>query len=170
MILNEVSDHGLMRDEQFVFRPRHSTSLQLARLAERITRNFGEKRITGTVFFNVSKAFDTVWINGLLTNLTIRTFPSYLVQTISLYLRGRTFEPSFQTATSSRRAIRAGVAQGAFISPFLSVCMSTTCPHPRTTPSYPLRGRDGHRSHVSQTYAARQLPGILPQRPSTVVE
>jgi hypothetical protein len=49
-----------MRDEQFAFRPKHSTSLQLARLVERITRNSGEKRLTGANFFDVAKAFDTV--------------------------------------------------------------------------------------------------------------
>jgi hypothetical protein len=59
-ILHEVSKCGLIRDEQFGFRPRHTTSLQLARLVERITRNFGEKRLTGAVFLAVAKAFDTV--------------------------------------------------------------------------------------------------------------
>jgi hypothetical protein len=59
-ILNKVSKRRLMRDEQFGFRPRHRTSLQLARLVERITKNFGEKRITGAVFIDVAKAFDTV--------------------------------------------------------------------------------------------------------------
>jgi hypothetical protein len=54
-----------MRYEQFGFRPKNSTSLQLARLVERITRNFGEKWLTGAVFFDVAKAFDTVWIDGL---------------------------------------------------------------------------------------------------------
>jgi hypothetical protein len=34
--------------------------LQLARLVERITRNFGEKRLTGALFLDVAKAFDTV--------------------------------------------------------------------------------------------------------------
>ena len=34
--------------------------MQLARLAERVTRNFGEKRLTGAVFLDVGKAFDTV--------------------------------------------------------------------------------------------------------------
>ena len=69
-ILHVVSERSLMRDEQFGFRHRHSTSLQLARLVERITRNFGEK-LTGVVFLDVAKAFDTVWIDGLLYKLTL---------------------------------------------------------------------------------------------------
>jgi hypothetical protein len=65
-ILHEVNVRGLMRDEHFGFRPRHSTSLQLARLIERITSNFDEKRPIGVVFLEVAKTFDTVWIDGLL--------------------------------------------------------------------------------------------------------
>jgi len=95
----EVSGCGLMRDKQFGFRPKHSTFLQLACLVERITRSFGGKRLTGVVFLNMAKVFDTVWINGLLYKLTILNFPSYLVHTISSYIWGRTFEASFQTAT-----------------------------------------------------------------------
>jgi len=75
-ILHVVNECGLMQDEQFGFRPRHSISLQLARLVERITRNFGEKRLTGAVFLDVGKAFDTVWIDGLLYKLTLLNFPS----------------------------------------------------------------------------------------------
>jgi len=59
-ILHEVNVRGLLQNEQFGFRPEHSTSLQLARLVERITRNFGEKRLTGAVFLDVTKAFDTI--------------------------------------------------------------------------------------------------------------
>jgi hypothetical protein len=66
MIPHEVGERRLLRNEQFGFRPRHSTSLHLARLVERITRNFCEKRLTGAVFLDVAKAFDTVWIDGLL--------------------------------------------------------------------------------------------------------
>jgi hypothetical protein len=54
--------------------------MQLARLVERITRNFGEKRRTGTFFLDVVKAFDTVWIDGLLYKLKLLNFPSYIVQ------------------------------------------------------------------------------------------
>ena len=72
--------------------------MQLARLIERITRNFGEKSLTGAVFLDVTKAFDTLWIDGLIYKLTLLNFPSYTVHTISSYLRGRTFETSFQSA------------------------------------------------------------------------
>jgi len=73
--------------------------LQLARLVERIARNFGEKKLTGAVFFDVAKAFDTVWIDGLLYKLTLLNFPSYIVHTISSCLGDRAFEGSFHTAT-----------------------------------------------------------------------
>ena len=118
-ILHEVSTRGLLRDEQFRFRPKHSTALQLARLAERVYRNFGERRLTGAVFLDVAKAFDTVWVDGLLYKLTTLNFPSYLVKTVSLYLTRRTFKASFQAATSTTRRMQAGVAQCGIISPIL---------------------------------------------------
>ena len=51
--------------------------------------------------------------------LTVLNYPSYIVQTIPFYLKDRTFEASFQTATSSRRGMWAGVAQGGMTSPVL---------------------------------------------------
>ena len=75
-ILHEVSVSGLMRDEQFGFRPTYSTSLQLSFLVDRITRNFGENSLTGEVILDVAKAFDTVWIDDLLYMLTLLNLPS----------------------------------------------------------------------------------------------
>jgi hypothetical protein len=92
--------------------------LQLVRLVERVTRNFGEKRLTGAVFLDVAKAFDTVWVDGLVYKLTVLNFPSYLVRIITSYLSGTTFEASFQSATSCG-GMRAGVAQGGIIYPVL---------------------------------------------------
>jgi hypothetical protein len=109
----------LLRDEQFWFQPKHSTYLDLPRLVERTIRNFGQKSLTGAVFLDVANAFYAVWTDGLLYKLTKLNFPSYFVHTISAYLRGRMFEASFLTATSSCRSMRAGVAQGGLICPVL---------------------------------------------------
>jgi hypothetical protein len=69
--------------------------LQLVRLVERINRNFGEKRLTGAVFLDVAKAFDTVLIDGLFYKITLLNFPSYIIHTIYLDLRiGRSKRPS----------------------------------------------------------------------------
>jgi hypothetical protein len=116
-VLREVSERGMLRDEQFGFRPRHSTTLQLARLVKRVNRSFDERWLTGAVFLDMAKAFDTVWVKGLLYKLAVLNFSSYLVKTISSYLDCRTFQTSFQTATC--RGIRTGVAQGVLVSPVL---------------------------------------------------
>jgi hypothetical protein len=118
-ILSEVSGRGLLRDEQFRFRPKHSTTLQLARLVERVTRNFGEKRLTCAVILDVAKALDTISVNGLLFKLTALNFTFYLVKSTSSYLHNRTFEASFHTATSNRRDLRAGIAKEGIMSPIL---------------------------------------------------
>jgi hypothetical protein len=75
-VLREVNECGLLRDEQFGFPPRHSTTLHLARLLKIINRNLAERRQTGADFLDVAKSFDTVWDKGLLYELTVLNFPS----------------------------------------------------------------------------------------------
>jgi hypothetical protein len=63
-----MAGRGLLREEQSGFRPRHSIPLQLARRVERVSRNFDVMKITGAVFLDVVKTFDTVCVDGLLYN------------------------------------------------------------------------------------------------------
>jgi hypothetical protein len=89
-IIKEVSGCRLLRDEQFGFRAKHSTSLQQARLFERGSGNTGEKRHTGALFLDVDKAFHIIRDDGLTYKLTVLNLLSYLVKSISSYLRDRT--------------------------------------------------------------------------------
>ena len=59
-IMVEINSQGLLRDEKFGFRPGLSVTLQLARLVERVKRNVDENRLTGKVFLDVAKAFDSM--------------------------------------------------------------------------------------------------------------
>jgi len=81
-----------------------------------IPRNFCENRLTFAGVLDVAKAFDILWIEDLIYMLTLLKFPPHIIHIFSSYLRVRTFEASFQTATSFCRDMRAGVAQGGLIS------------------------------------------------------
>jgi hypothetical protein len=157
MILREVSRRGFLRNEQFRFGPIHSTALQLARLVERVPGNLEEKKLTGTFFPDVAKAFDIVWFDGLLHKLTVLNFLSYLVKTISSYLHGRMF------AVSSKHPHLIVVACG-----LASVCQRHAYAFPpRRVGS--LHGQNDYHSHVPSVSGARQLPGDLSQRHRAVV-
>jgi hypothetical protein len=102
--LSEISGRGLLRDEKFGFRPKHSTVLLLARLVERVSRDFGEKRLTGAVFLDMAKTFIIAWVDSLLYKLTVLNFSTYLEKVIFSYLYDRMFEASLQSATYTRLA------------------------------------------------------------------
>jgi len=53
-IQTEVSGRGLLKHGQFRLKPQNGTALQLVRSFEKVTRNFGEKRLTGAVFVDVA--------------------------------------------------------------------------------------------------------------------
>jgi hypothetical protein len=82
----EVNERSLPCDKQFRFQLRLSTTLQQACLVERVNRKFDKMRLTGTVFLDVAKSCNTLWVKGQLYKLTILNFPSCLVKTISSYL------------------------------------------------------------------------------------
>ena len=167
--LSEISGRGLLRDERFGFRPKHNAVLLLARLVERVSRDFGEKRVTGAVFLDVAKTFSVAWVDGLLYKLTVLNFPSYLVKIISSYLYGQTFEVSFQSATSTHRGMRAGTAQDAIISPMLfSVYQHTFAIPPHQVGS--VCGEHGFHSHIPPASTACHLSGVISQWPRAVTE
>jgi hypothetical protein len=109
----------------------------LARIVERITTKFGGKRLTGAVFLDVAKTYGIVWIGDLLDKLKLLNFRAYKVHIISSCPRGRAFEGSFQTATSSLRGMRLRVAPGGLFFPILLILFVNDMPHPRTTSSKP---------------------------------
>jgi hypothetical protein len=137
----DVNERWLLRDEQFEFRPEHSTTLQLARLVQELNTNFDDRRLTGAVFLDVAKAFDPVGVKGLLYKLTVRNFTSYLAKSVSSYL-------DFHSATSTRLFMRAGMVQGGSSPCTLqSVCTRHTHTVPPRRVSA-VRGRYGSYSHV----------------------
>jgi len=170
-ILHEVSKRGLMRDEQFGYRPRHIKSLQLARLVQRITRNVGEKRLTDAVFSR----------RGQSLRYCLDRWPPLQANTPQLPVLHSPYSliippgPDVRSVLPDGHVIswwhecRGGSGWIDLPCPLQSVCQRHALALAARRVSS-LRGRHGHHSHVPQADTARPLPGIITQRTSTVVE
>lgn len=115
VILKRINDHlfskNILIPEQFGFRNKHSTTVQLVRLIENINYNFNIKKYSGMVLLE-KKTFDTVWHNGLIFKFIKYDFPSYIVFLITSYLTNRHFQVTVNDTLSTTQLIETGVPRG----------------------------------------------------------
>jgi hypothetical protein len=73
-----VNRQHLLPHEQFGFRNKHSTVSQLVRISNYISNGYNLHKHTSMVSLGIQKAYDTVWIYGLLYKLISLKLPTYL--------------------------------------------------------------------------------------------
>ncbi|GBO36806.1 putative RNA-directed DNA polymerase from transposon BS [Araneus ventricosus] len=118
--LNEhLAENKILCPEQFGFRKSLTTTHQLLRVVEYITSGFEKGECTGAVFLDVQKAFDRVWIQGLIHKLIRYKIPPHLLQLLKSYLEERKFAVKIGNSLSEAKIMRAGIPQGGKISPVL---------------------------------------------------
>ena len=101
------------------FRKNRSTSDHILRLTQSVKEGFNQNLLTTAVFFDLAKAFDRTWHQGLVYKLHQAKCPLYLARWIEDFLRDRTFRVRVGECVSSERIIEAGVPQGSCLSPTL---------------------------------------------------
>lgn len=107
---------------QHGFRANHSTTTALTCLANQITTGFNDKQPAGRtvlVALDLSKAFDTVNHNILISDLLGSRLPGGITRWIANYLLRRRARTIFREASSPGRHVHTGVPQGAVLSPSL---------------------------------------------------
>ena len=121
IILNRIKIHALevTPDTQFGFVPNRSTILQLMRLANYIRTGLQNYQHTAALFLDVEKAYDSVWIPGLIYKLIRLKFPDVYIHILASYLKDRSFQVKMEGELSTPRRIRAGVPQGSVLAPTL---------------------------------------------------
>lgn len=88
---------------------------QVCRLIEHISTGKISKKITAAVFLDTEKAYDNVWIFGLIFKL-INYNPLYLIKLIYYYLLNKNFYVRDKGKLSSNYFARFGVPQCSLIS------------------------------------------------------
>jgi len=71
------------------------------------------------LFFDISKAFDKVWHNGLIYKLVMQKCPLYIVNWIKNFLKDRKFQININGTLSDLADILCSVPQGSILSPLL---------------------------------------------------
>jgi hypothetical protein len=128
-----VNQNHLIPDTQFGFRKKHSTVPQLARIVDYISHGYNHRKHTGMALLDLEKAYDTVWITGLLYKLIVLKVPEYLLFNLRSYLEECTYTVHINDVRSTPIRPPAGLPQGAVLSTTLFSLYIADIPHPPDT-------------------------------------
>ena len=121
MVYTYLQQHNLLSIYQSGFRSLHSTSTCLANVTNTLLQNIDKGQLTGLVFLDLRKAFDTLDHRVLLNKLTSLGFNEAAVQWFNAYLTDRSQSVVVNVSTSEPQTILFGVPQRSLIGPLLSI-------------------------------------------------
>ena len=114
-----LESKNLLPRTQSGFRKGRSTLDNIVALEQRIRKGWSELKKTYAVFLDMKKAFDMVWIPGLLKKLASIGISGPTLIWLKNFLTGRSFRVRIGNTLSDAKKLFAGVPQGSILSPLL---------------------------------------------------
>ena len=118
-LISYLEENRLLYDHQFGFRSKRSTELAVTLLVDKIRKEADKGNITGAIYIDLSKAFDTMSHSSLLDKL-----PSYGIKDLELlwftdYLFLRKQIVEYDGVYSNTESVTVGVPQGSILGPLV---------------------------------------------------
>lgn len=126
-LMAHSDSNNIIPDNQFGFRARHSTVHAINKFSSDINRHLLNGKLVGTALIDLEKAFDSVWLNGLIYVLQTHNFPTPLIMLIHNMIHGKSFVTwdgaNFSTLVFH---IQEGLQQGTVTSPALFIIFTSS--------------------------------------------
>jgi len=121
-ISNFFESHKLFTECQVGLRNEKSTTMAINKLVELVNASFDDGYYCGTLFCDLTKAFDCVSSNILALKLKYYKFSSESVNLIHSYLTDRSQLVSLNGKSSKLCRVHYGVPQGSILGPLICCC------------------------------------------------
>ena len=112
-----LNKHNILYDDQFGFRPKHSTDMAIIKLVDKIVEATNNDEITAGLFLDLSKAFDTIRHDILLDEMAHYGIRGLALEWFKNYLTNRKQFVDYNGHVSELRLITSGMPQGSILGP-----------------------------------------------------
>ena len=116
-LYNHSDSNGLLHVKQFGFHRKRSTSSALLQFSDDILQNMEDGLVTGVVFLDLKKTFDTVNHRVLLLKLHALGVDDSAAAWLKSYLTNRCQRTVMGSTVSTPRLVNIGVPQGSVLGP-----------------------------------------------------
>ena len=114
-----IESNNLLSNHQFGFRSNRNTESGVALFTDQIRQSMNDGKLTGSIFIDLSKAFDTLSYAQILENLSSTRVKVVEYKLFQNYVFNRKQAVIYDGVASDQQYVLSGVPQGSILGPLL---------------------------------------------------